>query len=236
MHNFTNTVSSIYWDIAKDQLDRHFLNLYLDYRSSNITFTSLESIIHVKAPIISGIKSIQRSLGTIGIDLPNNITDIIIHSETPLRDCKEIRGQIRAKHLSEKEKGEILFRAAAAVHKQRIQDDSIGKGFSKIDVFSRYVYLPIELIGFDNALEDYSFIKSTAEILALRPKDYYVAKAYELAKSNFKEKYAIFPPTLKTIQRAILCLPPHVNPKIYRALTQDDKLLRIVARQALQNF
>ena len=93
------------------------------------------------------------------------------------------------------------------------------------------------MIGFRNALEDYSFIKRITEILALRPNnDYYIEVAYRLAKLDFKEKYVIFPPTLETIQRAILCLPSYVNPEIYHAFEQDSRLLHIVAQHVLKHF
>ena len=232
MYN-SNKISSIYWDILKNQLDRHFPSLYFDCMSSTASFADLESIIRVKSSIIAGIESIQQSLDAIGLDLPDDIIDIIIHGETPVRDCEWIRGQIRAKRLSEEEKGEILFRAAAAVHEQRIQDDSIGNGFKKTDVFSRYVYLPIELIGFDNAREDYHFIEGVASALALRTHEFYIKQAYQLAKINFYEKYAIYSPLCETIEMAILCLPP-INTEISQSLNNDKKLRRIIVEKILQ--
>lgn len=233
MYSSTNTVSSIYWDIVKDQLDRHFPALHLNYRSSRIAFIDLESIVHVKTPVAAGIDSMRQSLTKVGINLPDNIVDIIIHSETPLRDCKEIREQIKAKKLTEEEKGEILFQATAAIHSQRVQDDSIGKGFARIDISSRYIYMPIELIGFDNAREDYAFVKGIADALALRTHEYYIRDAYKQAKVKFYEEYAIYSPLYEAIERAILCLPP-INTDISQQLNNDKNLRHAIVRQVLQ--
>ena len=228
-------VSSVYWDVARAQFNKFFPNIP-PYHNSLSQINEIERSIKIKKPMTAGIKSIQQSLKKVGVILPNQIADIIIHNDTPYKECENFREQIEAKGITEEEKGGIIFHAIAAVHRQRVRSDSVGKSFFDTEPHNRYMYLPVEMIGFRCALEDYSFIKRTTEILALRPNDYYVEEAYKLAKLDFKEKYAIFPPSLETIQRAILCLPSYVNPEIYHAFEQDSRLLHIVAQQVLRYF
>ena len=229
-------VSSVYWDVARAQFDKFFSNIP-PYHNSLSQINEIERFIKIKKPMTAGIKSIQQSLKKVGVILPNQIADIIIHNDTPYKECENFREQIEAKGITEEEKGEIIFHAIAAVHQQRVRSDSVGKSFFDTAPYDRYMYLPVEMIGFRNALEDYSFIKRITEILALRPNnDYYIEVAYRLAKLDFKEKYVIFPPTLETIQRAILCLPSYVNPEIYHAFEQDSRLLHIVAQHVLKHF
>ena len=229
-------VSSIYWDVAKSQVSKFFPTIS-PYRNSPFPINAVEKLVKIEDPMVAGITSIIRSLMKIGIVSPDNLTEIIIHDNTPVKSCKDLHDQIDRKSIPDEEKGEIIFKAIAAVHQQRVSSNSVGRKFFDTAPYDRYIYLPIEMIGFRNALEDYSFIKRITEILALRPNnDYYIEEAYKLAKLDFKEKYVIFPPTLDTIQRAILCLPPYINPEIHHAFEQNDKLLRIVAQHALKHF
>lgn len=229
-----DTISSIYWDVAKNQINRHIPLNSRSHCNALVTMDAIEKFIHIKAPMVAGITSIQQSLKDIGIKLPDQITDIIIYGKTPHKDCEKFRNQIQRKGLTNEEKGEIVLKAIAAVHKQRVKDNSIGKKFADTDASSCYIYMPIELIGFNNAREDFVFIREFTEVLSLRPSDFYIEQAYRLAKSEFYEKYAIYQPLAKTMERAILCLPP-VNPAILRTLQQNSELRLIIVKHILQN-
>ena len=175
-------------------------------------------------------------MAKIGIHLPKDISDIIIHDETPFRSCEEYRDKIVRKKITNEEKGEILFEAIVAVHNQRIKDGYIyGKSFAEIDSSLQFLFLPVEMISFNYASEDYAFVKGAAEALGLRPDNYYIGEAYKLAKQKFCEKYAIFHPYKETIERAILCLPP-INQAIYQTIWANKKMRAAITTQVLRNF
>ena len=232
-NSFSSTrVSFIYWDVLRRQVNRYCPSLYprAECISSNY---SAERLVHIKQPMLVGINSIRQSLNRIGIKLPEDIADIIMYSETPRKTCEKFRKQIARKGITCEEKGDILFKAIVAVHEQRIKEDNInGKSFTSINPFLQFLFLPAEIIGFDNVKEDYDFIKEAAEILGLRPSDFYVEQAYKLGREAFYEEYAIYPPYMDTVERAIFCFQS-ANPAIAESIESDKALRARIVKNVL---
>ncbi|MEE0888492.1 MAG: hypothetical protein U0L97_04780 [Candidatus Saccharimonadaceae bacterium] len=134
-------VSSIYWDVAKSQVSKFFPTIS-PYRNSPFPISAVEKLVKIEDPMVAGITSIIRSLMKIGIVSPDNLTEIIIHDNTPVKSCKDLHDQIDRKSITDEEKGEIIFKAIAAVHQQRVSSNSVGRKFFDTAPYDRYIYFP----------------------------------------------------------------------------------------------
>ncbi|MBR3257326.1 hypothetical protein IKG02_03535 [Candidatus Saccharibacteria bacterium] len=153
-------------------------------------FDKLEEIAHARDSVESAIHAVRRELAKRGIYLPIMLVDIIFWSEKPEEELKETIEEIAECNFSEVEKGDLGFRAIAAVHDRWVLWNW-NKFFLKSRVSKQYMFLRTELISFDEALKDYMFAEDVLEILGLGTDESYIRHAFETARRRYKEHYKI---------------------------------------------
>lgn len=235
-------IGKIYKNIAYSQLKKAFPQLTEEAGEKFIGYNGieqLEQLLRLKPIISSGITAIRSSLKSVHIELPQHLLYIVCYNSDPSEALASIRKTIAKKGFTADEIGEITLKAISAIHDERTRNSD--ENFFNTDYCSQYKFLPIELIGFQNILEDYQFIQQVLMVLGLisRNNNYYIHQAYVLAKEKFAETYVLQHPDKESMERAILCLceePFRLNSKVASALKQSSILLQQVAQQAIQKF
>ena len=99
----STSVSCIYWDLAKRQINNSCPKVH--YCTKNVpSIDDIEKHVHIKSPTIAGIKSIERSLAKIGIHLPKDISTLLFTTKHLLGPVKNIEIKSSGKKSPTKKK------------------------------------------------------------------------------------------------------------------------------------
>lgn len=171
----------IYKSIANECLSAWYPDMADDVRQGIIEHGDLEeieSLIGAQSSIDAAINALQEALGVYQIRLPSYFSDIIYHSGTPNSDVEQLTIEIgRNRAIGERAMTSIALRVLSRIHTRWIKDN-VKKYFDENRRDKRYMFLPIEFIGWDEVLKDYIFLRPLLQLLCIRPETYVIQQAY----------------------------------------------------------
>ena len=186
-----NKVGTIYKNIANECL----MNWYQDMPDAercNLlergNLEEIESYVGARNSINTAIEAISESLERYQIYLPNNFSDVVYYSDTPNGDVENLTLEIgKNRTIDEKAKASMAIDALAKIHERWIKDNT-KKFFDEKRRDKRYMFLPIEFIGWDVVLKDYVFLRPILQLLFIRPETYAIQVAYEANQKPYMNK------------------------------------------------
>ena len=108
----------------------------------------------------------------------------------PSEELAEAQKAIARLGLSDIDKGDIAYRAIEAVHTDWVRRNE-SKFFDPTRLDRQYMFLPVELIGYQDAVKDYIFIEDILAVLTLRPESRFIEQAYKEARRRYSQRYPI---------------------------------------------
>ncbi|MBQ3347925.1 hypothetical protein IJG90_00155 [Candidatus Saccharibacteria bacterium] len=114
--------------------------------------------------------------------------DIIFTSREPNRELEEITKKTGA--LPEDQKIQIALAALSNIHDVWVNTNT-KKFFDPTREGKRYMFLPLEFIGVEEAMKDYIFVEDILTLLCLKPERYHLEQAIRKARNQFATKRGI---------------------------------------------
>ena len=173
-------IGTIYEQIANTCLTEWYPDMSESDRKALLErgdFEEVEGYIGAKNSIDAAIESIGESLERYQVFLPADFSDVVYFSDTPNADVEKLTIKIN-KNICEYTMASIAFEALHKIHLRWI-DDNKDKFFDPKRREKRFMFLPIEMISWEEALKDYVFLRPILQLLCIRPETYAIQKFYE---------------------------------------------------------
>lgn len=189
-----NKVGAIYKNIANECLIAWYPDMSGTDRDNLLergNLQEIESYVGAKNSIDTAIEAIRESLERHQVYLPDNFSDIVYYSDTPNGDVERLTIEIgKNRAINEDAKALIAIYALGKIHARWIGDNT-KKFFDEKRRGKRYMFLPIEFIGWDEVLKDYVFLSSILQLLCIRPETYAIQKTYVTNQEPYMGKLSV---------------------------------------------
>ena len=187
-------VGTIYKNIANEYLIAWCQDMSDTERNNLLErgdLQAIESYVGAKNSIDAAIEAVRESLERYHVYLPDNFSDIVYYSNTPNGDVERVTLEIgKNRAIDESAKASIAIHVLTKIHRRWI-DDNTKKFFDEKRRGERYMFLPIEFIGWNEALKDYVFLSPILQLLCIRPETHVIQKAYTANQAPYSGKLNI---------------------------------------------
>ena len=153
--------NNVYREIARNAL-MNWNGLSQEEADQKVTESSideLEQMVGAKGSIESATRGIQKALADRKIewDGQEELLDTVLNGTKDDKPFEELSGKIE-EVCKRGQMGDFVFDVLSTVHEQWIQDNP-QKFFNEKRAGKRYQFMPLELIGYDEAMADNMFLK-----------------------------------------------------------------------------
>ncbi|MBR2836747.1 hypothetical protein IKE79_00120 [Candidatus Saccharibacteria bacterium] len=234
-------VGLVYSRIASRVLAKHYPQMTANERRElleNGTLGEIEAMVDTREAISVAVHAIRRqlevwTLGN-GIYLPNNLVNIILTSQEPNEELADTTRYIARRGVSSVRKGEIAYRTLEALHDWRVQR-SAKRFFDGRYADKKYWFLPSQMIGFSNLLEEYIYCEDILAVLTLRPETWDIEMSYEEEQKHFLQLAG--GDDLADMAEFVQNMGYAAQPVgVIASIRADPDLAREVARQAMSHL
>ena len=202
------------------------------YRS-NYEKVGIRESIDIKKPLENAIDSLANVLSQKDIKLAPDLVSIVFYSQIPntvLLDSSDI---VHSRRFSEMQRAEIALKTLADIH----------DGWAKVNARKfpewsyrdrQFIFMPAELIGFDELMKNYLFIEDTLAVLGLKTGVYNLQKCHMKMWQDYKKHYDI--KGVDALAKHLVSLEEDdLAPGIWEELKNPDTARRVANQIALVN-
>lgn len=181
-----NKIGTIYRTIATECLTAWYSDMSETDRNALLErgdFEEIESYIGAKNSIVSAATAISDFLDRLGYQY-HALPQIVLYSRNPAESVEKTKGIMQFPlSLDEPMKAELALEALESVHNKWIEDNG-KKFFDPKRVGKRYMFTSLYLIGWEEAMKDYIFVRPILELLNLEPDSDMMKLAYRSAQQE----------------------------------------------------
>lgn len=181
-----NKIGTIYKTIANECLTDWYSDMLESERKALLErgdFEEIEGYIGAKNSIESAATAISDFLGLLGYQY-HALPQITFYSKNPAEDLEKTKGIMQFPlYLEETQKAELALKALESVHNKWIEDNG-KKFFDPKRVGKRYMFTSLYLIGFEESMKDYIFVRPILQLLGLEPDLDTMRLAYQSAQQE----------------------------------------------------
>ena len=210
-----NKVGTIYEQIANTCLTEWYPDMSETDRNTLLErgdFEEIESYIGAKNSIVSAATAISDFLDRLGYQY-HALPQIVLYSRNPAESVEKTKGIMQFPlSLEETMKAELALEALESVHNKWIEDNG-KKFFDPKRVGKRYMFTSLYLIGWEEAMKDYIFIRPTLQLLGLEPDLDTMKLAYQSAQQE----------TTLVVKDPVAMLD-NEYPELMKNLSRDEKI------------
>lgn len=187
-------------------------------------FEEIEGYIGAKNSIDTAIDAVRGDLERYQIFLPTDFSDIVYFSDTPNSDVEKLTIRIgKNRAIDECVMANIAVHALARIHMRWIEDNK-KKFFDPKRRDKRFMFLPIEMIGWEEVLKDYVFLRPVLQLLCIKPETHLMRQTYEVHQSLFEGKLSTDGrenPAIWNLRESLLCADSSItNEEINEVIEQ----------------
>ena len=176
-------VARAYVEAWKPEIDKHAFDEILLKGS----IEEIEKYAKVKDIMCMTVALLRSILKKDNIHLVKDALEVLMYSETPEYDLEETIIEIRLKNYSLDDKVSMSHTLIAAAHDTWVAANS-DWFFDAKKAKQRYLFMPYELIGAQQAFKFYLFIKELMALMELNVSDEALVDAFYEARATFFEK------------------------------------------------
>ncbi len=191
----TRNAGELYKRIAAQYLMVWYPKMSSKERNDMLDFGNmeqLESMIASSDLIWAGIRALMRTLRQciIGIEVPDDLGDIVFWSDTPNEDLAELTSTIDKASLSDEVKAHIAIAMVEEIH-ERWKIDCHYQFYKKDHEEGWYLFLPLELIGPEDAIRYYIFIDDILATIGLKVERGVFEQSYRERQRWYRDFYML---------------------------------------------
>lgn len=210
-----NNIGTIYAQIANTCLSEWYPDMSESDRKALLErgdFEEVEGYIGAKNSIESAATAISDFLDRLGYQY-HALSQIVLYSKNPAESVEKTKGIMHFPlSLDEPMKAELALEALESVHNKWIEDNG-KKFFDPKRVGKRYMFTSLYLIGWEEAMKDYIFIRPTLQLLGLEPDLDTMKLAYQSAQQE----------TTLVVKDPVAMLD-NEYPELMKNLSRDEKI------------
>lgn len=229
-------VGKIYAEIARGYFAEQYTGSILEENREalllNGSFGDVDKELRLKSSIEDTIQALHDALYEHTQScLPANFSEIVLFSQA--NNIEYISALISK--LEEDEKGQIVVKMLEAVHNRWIISNP-KKFFQKKCLDEQFRFMPIQLIGYEEAKKDFVIVRPILKAIGLWPRsERYIRRAFRQEEYRFlKETYQIF--SLEKLEDFIKYgEATKLAGNIRDILRSDESTRRRIAEQLLAN-
>ena len=189
-----NKVGAIYKNIANECLIAWYPDMSDTERDNLLergNLQEIESYVGAKNSIDTAVEAVREDLERYQVYLPDDFSYIVYYSDMPNGEAERITLEIgKNRAIDENTKVSIAIHALDKIHRRWI-DDNTKKFFDEKRRGKRYMFLPIEFIGWDEVLKDYVFLSPILQLLGIRAETCAIQEAYAINQEPYMGKLGV---------------------------------------------
>lgn len=194
----------------------------------------IESCVAVREKLKVVITVLDSILTKDNIKMAKDAFDVLLYSETPEYDLEEIMIEIGLRKYDLASKVEMNITLVSALHDNWVSLNS-DKFFYETREDRRFMFMPLELVGFNEMLNNYLYVKDIAHLFDFGVDMVELEKGYYEARRSFMERNSLHDENDLTnyVMRA------DYNPleqDIVCILRTDKEVARAVAKQIISRL
>lgn len=171
-------------------------------------FDEIEGYIGAKDSIETCTRALRHELEHYGIRLYDGFLAAVLYAEDPESEAVELRDLAERSELTGDFKGRIAIKLLSAVHDRWVAT-STSKFFDESRHNKQYMFMPLELIGLEEATKDFIFVEPILTLIGLNPTMEELRSAYQSSQKAYLQLWNI---------RDAIGLWEHVSHSNYRPL------------------
>lgn len=225
---------SVYKALANGCLALQFPEMSARERTALIdrsSVTEMEHLIGVKDYLAAAITALREGLREVNFSLNEDLLSKIMYSNPS--SFTKLQNEISNRHFSQQEKSEAAYLMMEGIHNQWVSSN-IRKFFELDKQDSQFLFMPIELIGFQKAMHHYVYVRDVLVTINLEPDRQDIKHLYKELQTIWQDSEGVHnPDALKRWLTSASYAP--ITPQITNFLRQDKAAVDRICDQILKH-
>ena len=232
---FNDIAGTLYKLTAKELLNKYYDNNIRNLMLLEIgNFKEIEKYVEAEEYLGFVADATKKIMANYGVNLPEDLTDIILHDEYPKYSLANYRTQCEGCRLNQKEKGYIAFYVTSQVHDLWVWNFS-EHFFSPKEINAIYRFMPLELAGRDIFEQQYRiYVEPLFRELCINTNATFKRRAYDYQQNLFFDEYGVR--DIMTLRNAVTKMEYEAMPDgVRRAIRKNPDIMSRLVRQIIEH-